>query len=278
MKETFIHPTALVEQGVELGQGVSVGPFCHIQSGTVIGDNSELMSHVVVTGATTLGAGGKVYPHAVLGCDPQNNKHKGGPTKLNIGTNCLIREGVTMHKGSDSARGYTSVGDNCSFLAYAHVAHDCDIGDYVTFSNNVMIGGHTTIGHHAILGGGAAIHQFVRVGHHAFVGGMAAVVSDLIPYGMAIGVHAHLGGLNIVGMKRSGMERKEIHNLRHAVRMLFDRTKPIRDRAKDVLTAIPDSPAVIDMIDFINVDTKRAYCTPPLDAVHGGAGHDSGED
>ncbi|MFP3589099.1 acyl-[acyl-carrier-protein]--UDP-N-acetylglucosamine O-acyltransferase, partial [Paraburkholderia sp. SIMBA_055] len=92
---------------------------------------------------------------AVLGCDPQNNKHKGGPTKLNIGTNCLIREGVTMHKGSDSARGYTSVGDNCSFLAYAHVAQDCDIGDYVTFSNNVMIGGHTTIGHHAILGGGA---------------------------------------------------------------------------------------------------------------------------
>ncbi|MRB24782.1 acyl-[acyl-carrier-protein]--UDP-N-acetylglucosamine O-acyltransferase, partial [Bacillus thuringiensis] len=87
MKETFIHPTALVEQGVELGQGVSVGPFCHIQSGAVIGDNSELMSHVVVTGATTLGAGGKVYPHAVLGCDPQNNKHKGGPTKLNIGTN-----------------------------------------------------------------------------------------------------------------------------------------------------------------------------------------------
>lgn len=175
-------------------------------------------------------------------------------------------------------RGVILVGDNCSFLAYAHVAHDCDIGDYVTFSNNVMIGGHTTIGHHAILGGGAAIHQFVRIGHHAFVGGMAAVVSDLIPYGMAIGVHAHLGGLNIIGMKRSGMERKEIHNLRHAVRMLFDRTKPIRDRARDVLIAIPDSPAVIDMIDFINVDTKRAYCTPPLDAVHGGAGHDSGED
>jgi len=277
MKETIIHPTALVEPGVALGQGVSVGPFCHIQSGAVIGDNSVLMSHVVITDATTLGAGAKVYPHAVLGCDPQNNKHKGGPTTLKIGANCMIREGVTMHRGSDSARGYTSVGDDCSFLAYAHVAHDCDIGDHVTFSNNVMIGGHTTIEHHAILGGGAAVHQFVRVGHHAFIGGMAAVVGDVIPYGMAIGNHAHLGGLNIVGMKRSGMERKEIHNLRHAVRMLFDRTKPVRDRTIDVLAAFPDSQAVADMIAFISADTKRAYTTPPLDAAHGGLGHDSDE-
>lgn len=277
MKETIIHPTALVEPGVELGQGVSVGPFCHIQSGAVIGDNSVLMSHVVVAGGTTLGAGAKVYPHAVLGCDPQNGKHKGGPTTLTVGENCLIREGVTMHRGSDSARGYTSVGSDCTFLAYAHVAHDCDVGDHVTFSNNVMIGGHTTIEHHAILGGGAAVHQFVRVGHHAFVGGMAGVVGDVIPYGMVIGNHAHLGGLNIVGMKRSGMQRAEIHMLRHAVRMLFDRTKPVRDRAADVLAAYPDSQAVADMIAFISVDAKRAYTTPPLDAAHGGVGHDSDE-
>ncbi|NKC02729.1 acyl-ACP--UDP-N-acetylglucosamine O-acyltransferase [Brucella haematophila] len=277
MKETIIHPTALVEPGVELGQGVSVGPFCHIQSGAVIGDNSVLMSHVVVTGGTTLGAGAKVYPHAVLGCDPQNGKHKGGPTTLTVGANCLIREGVTMHRGSDSARGYTSVGSDCTFLAYAHVAHDCDVGDHVTFSNNVMIGGHTTIEHHAILGGGAAVHQFVRVGHHAFVGGMAGVVGDVIPYGMVIGNHAHLGGLNIVGMKRSGMQRAEIHMLRHAVRMLFDRTKPVRDRAADVLAAFPESQAVADMIAFISVDAKRAYTTPPLDAAHGGVGHDSDE-
>ena len=277
MKETIIHPTALVEPGVELGQSVSVGPFCHIQSGAVIGDNSVLMSHVVVTGGTTLGAGAKVYPHAVLGCDPQNGKHKGGPTTLTVGENCLIREGVTMHRGSDSARGYTSVGNDCTFLAYAHVAHDCDVGDHVTFSNNVMIGGHTTIEHHAILGGGAAVHQIVRVGHHAFVGGMAGVVGDVIPYGMVIGNHAHLGGLNIVGMKRSGMQRAEIHMLRHAVRMLFDRTKPVRDRAADVLAAYPDSQAVADMIAFISVDAKRAYTTPPLDAAHGGVGHDSDE-
>lgn len=270
ISETAIHPTAFVEHGAKLGQGVKVGPFCHIEAGATIGDGSQLMSHVVVTNGTTLGAGSTVFPHAVLGCDPQNGKHKGGPTTLIIGKNCTIREGVTMHRGSDSSRGYTSVGDDCSFLAYAHVAHDCDIGDHVTFSNNVMIGGHTTIGHHAILGGGAAVHQFVRVGHHAFIGGLAAVVSDVIPFGMAIGVHAHLGGLNIVGMKRSGMERREIHNARHATRMLFDRTKPIRERARDVLAAYPESAAVADLIDFISVETKRAYCTPPLRSAHDG--------
>ncbi|WP_420962025.1 acyl-ACP--UDP-N-acetylglucosamine O-acyltransferase [Brucella sp. IR073] len=272
MKETFIHPTALVEKGAELGVGVTIGPFCHVQAGAVIGDNTELMSHVVVTDATTLGAGSKVYPHAILGCDPQNGKHKGGPTTLIIGRNCTIREGVTMHRGSDSSRGYTSVGDNCSFLAYAHVAHDCDLGNNVTFANNVMIGGHCVIGDNVIIGGGGAVHQFCRVGHHAFVGGLAALVSDLIPYGMAIGVHAHLGGLNIIGMKRSGMPRAEIHNIRHASHMLFDRTKPLRERAADVIAAYPDSAAVADLVAFISVDTKRAYCTPPLDTAFGGHG------
>jgi UDP-N-acetylglucosamine acyltransferase len=106
---------------------------------------------------------------------------------------------------------------------------------------------------------------------------MAGVVGDVIPYGMVIGNHAHLGGLNIVGMKRSGMQRAEIHMLRHAVRMLFDRTKPVRDRAADVLAAFPESQAVADMITFISVDAKRAYTTPPLDAAHGGVGHDSDE-
>lgn len=278
MKETFIHPTALVEPGAELGRGVSVGPFCHVQSGAVVGDNSELMSHVVIAGATTLGAGAKVYPHAVLGCDPQNGKHKGGPTKLIVGKNCLIREGVTMHRGSDTSRGYTNVGDDCQFLAYAHVAHDCDVGDHVTFANNVMIGGHVSIDHHAILGGGAAVHQFVRVGHHAFVGGMAGLTHDLIPYGSAIGNHAHLGGLNIIGMKRSGMKREEIHNLRHAVHMLFDRTKPVHDRAEEVLKAIPGSDAVADLVGFISTDSKRAYCTPPLGASIGGAADDGDDD
>ncbi|MBX8824966.1 acyl-ACP--UDP-N-acetylglucosamine O-acyltransferase [Ochrobactrum sp. SFR4] len=271
MRETSIHPTACVEPGAKLGQGVSVGAFCHIEVGAEIGDNSELMSHVVVTGFTTLGENAKVFPHAILGCEPQNGKHKGGHTKLLVGKNAMIREGVTMHRGSDTSRGYTNVGDNSTFLAYAHVAHDCDVGNHVTFANNVMIGGHCEIGDHAILGGGAAVHQFVRVGHHAFVGGMAAVVQDVIPFGMAIGVHAHLGGLNIIGMKRSGLERKEIHAVRRATRMLFDRTKPVKERVEDVRIEFADSPAVGDLIAFITADAKRSSFTTPL--LHGKHGH-----
>jgi UDP-N-acetylglucosamine acyltransferase len=267
MSVSSIHPTSIIEQGAKIGNGVSIGPFCHVGSEAVIGDDVVLFSHVVIMGPTTLGSGSKVYPNAVLGGDPQNTKHKGGHTTLIIGKNCVIREGVTMHRGTDGSRGMTTVGENCMFLAYAHVAHDCVIGDNVTFSNNVMIGGHVTIGNNVIIGGGAAIHQFTRVGHHAFIGGLAALAHDLIPYGMAIGNHAYLGGLNIVGMKRSGIERPEIHNLRHAVRMLFDRTKPIKIRAEDVRVAFAKSAAVADLIEFITTDTKRAYCTPPLDSA-----------
>ena len=262
-----IHQSSIIEQGAKIGDRVSVGPFCHIGSEAIIGDDVELIGHVTIMGPTTLGSGSKVYPNAVLGGDPQNTKHKGGYTTLVIGKNCVIREGVTMHRGTDGSRGITTIGYNCMFLAYAHVAHDCVIGDNVTFSNNVMIGGHVTIGNNVIIGGGAGIHQFVRVGHHAFIGGLAALASDLVPYGMAIGNHAYLGGLNIIGMKRSGMARPEIHNLRHAVRMLFDRTKSIKSRADDVRVAFPDSPAVADLVDFITTDTKRAYCTPPLDSA-----------
>jgi UDP-N-acetylglucosamine acyltransferase len=259
-----IHPTSIVEPGAKLGEGVSIGPFCHIGSEAVIGNGVTLMSHVVIMGPTTLGENSKVYPNAVLGGDPQNTKHKGGHTTLVIGKDCVIREGVTMHRGTDGSRGTTTIGDNCMFLAYSHVSHDSAIGNNVTFSNNVMIGGHVTIGNNVIIGGGAGIHQFVRVGHHAFIGGLAALASDLVPYGMAIGNHAYLGGLNIIGMKRSGMARPEIHNLRHAVRMLFDRSKPIKDRALDVRATFPQSAAVADFVDFISTDTKRAYCTPPL--------------
>lgn len=263
-----IHKTAIVEDGATIGENVSIGPFCHIGPTVSIGANCRLMSHVVMEGVTTLGDGATVFHHAILGADPQNSKHKGGPTKLVIGKNCLVREGVTMHTGSDSSTGITTVGDNCSFLAYAHVAHDCTLGNNVTFANNVMIGGHVTIGDSVIIGGGGAVHQFCRVGHHAFVGGLAALVHDLIPFGSAIGVHAHLAGLNIVGMKRSGMPRAEIHELRHAVKMLFDRNAPVRENAERVAMTYPQSASVKDLLSFMDFTAKRSYCAP-LGRVNG---------
>lgn len=269
-----IHRTAIIEDGAIVGDNVDIGPFCHVGGAVSIGANSRLMSHVVMEGLTEVGEGATIFHHAIIGAAPQNAKHKGGATKLIVGKNCLIREGVTMHTGSDSSTGLTRVGDNCAFLAYAHVAHDCTLGNNVTFANNVMIGGHVEIGDNVIIGGGGAVHQFCRVGHHAFVGGLAALVHDLIPYGSAIGVHAHLAGLNIIGMKRGGMPRAEIHDMRHAVKMLFDRRKPVRENAVDVAVKFENSAAVQDLLSFMDFSSKRSYCAPLLDKKAERAGDD----
>jgi UDP-N-acetylglucosamine acyltransferase len=261
-----IHPTAIVEEGAILGENCDIGPFCHIGNGVELGANSICMSHVVISGPSKIGEGARIYPHAVIGGDPQNTAHKGGRTTLTVGKNCLIREGVTMNRGTDQSRGATIVGDDCIFLAYAHVAHDCTLGDKVTFANNVMIGGHCDIGDGVIIGGGGAVHQFCRIGNNAFIGGVSAVTRDLIPYGMAIGVYADLSGLNLVGLKRAGTARDEIHALRNGYKMLFDRRRPMHENIGTVRLAFPDSALVGRVLDFISVDAKRSYCTPAISA------------
>ncbi|MDP3898800.1 MAG: acyl-ACP--UDP-N-acetylglucosamine O-acyltransferase [Mesorhizobium sp.] len=274
MKSVTIHPMAVVEDGAVLGAGVRIGPFCHVGPDVVLGDNVELVSHVVVTGATTLGAGCKVYPQAVLGTPPQNAKHKGGRTTLVVGRNCTIREGVTFHAGTDTSRGETTVGDNGNFLAFSHVAHDCIVGNNVTFANGALIGGHAEIGDFVILGGLAAVHQFARVGHHAFVGGISGVEGDVIPYGMAVGARARLRGLNLIGMKRSGVSRDEIKALRAAYRLIFDRSNPMAENIEEARVTFAGSAAVADVIDFITSRGHRHFCVPPL----GRAGDDAADD
>lgn len=258
-----IHPTAFIERGAELGSGVKIGPFCHVGPHVRLGDNVELMSHVVVLGDTSIGEGSRVFPQAVLGAEPQNTAHGGSRTKLVIGRGNTIREGVTMHLGTDNARGETTVGDNCMFLAYSHVAHDCTLGNHVTFANNVMIGGHTDVGDRVIIGGGAGVHQFCRIGHHAFIGGLAAVQADVIPFGMIMGNRGYLAGLNLVGMKRSGMAKNEINALRRAFKNLFSgEMGSLRENAGKLITENPGSEAIRDIADFILMDSKRKFMTP----------------
>ncbi|MEM8541623.1 MAG: acyl-ACP--UDP-N-acetylglucosamine O-acyltransferase [Pseudomonadota bacterium] len=258
-----IHPSAVVEKGAELAAGVTVGPFCHIGPAAKIGENVELISHVAIIGETTIGAGTRIFPNAVIGSDAQNVAYKGETTTLVVGENVLIREGVTMNRGTGNSRGTTIVGDNSIFLAYSHVAHDSIVGSNVTFANNVMIGGHCTIGDGVIIGGGAGVHQFCTVGHHAFIGGIAAVVNDVIPYGMVVGSRAFLAGLNLVGMKRSGMARQDINAVRGAYKELFaDSDKTLREKAALLKTKFSDSAAAVDMLDFILADSKRKFITP----------------
>jgi UDP-N-acetylglucosamine acyltransferase len=265
MASTFIHASAVVEKGAQLGEGVRVGPFCHVGGDARLGDNVNLTSGVTIMGATTIGAGTVVYPQAVLGGPPQNNKHKGGRTTLVIGANCVIRESATMHTGSDTGHATTTVGDNCMFMAYTHVAHDCVVGNNVTFANNASLSGHCEVGDNVIISGMTAVHQFVRIGHHAFLGGMSAIVGDVIPFGMAVGNRAKLRGLNVVGIKRSGLPRSELLALRKAYRAIFDRARPVSENLDAARQAFSGSQAVADVIDFMTSRGKRYFTVPALD-------------
>lgn len=255
---------AVVEAGAQLGQGVRVGPFCHVSADAQLGDRVELVNHVSIIGATTLGEGCKVHPMAVLGAPPQNGKHKGGRTTLVVGKNCNIREGVTMHAGTDTSRGETTVGDNGFFLAYAHIAHDCIVGNNVTMANLATLGGHVEVGDFVTLGGLCAVHQMTRIGHHAFAGGAAIIDGDVIPYGMAMGNRARLRGLNVIGMKRSGVARADIFALRKAYKMIFDPSRSVAENIPEVEKTFADSAIVKDVLDFIQSRGKRHFTVPPL--------------
>jgi UDP-N-acetylglucosamine acyltransferase len=271
---TSIHPSSVVEEGAQIGQGVRIGPLCYVGADAVIGDGVELVSHVSVIGATTIGASTKVYPMAILGGPPQNTKHKGGRTTLVIGENCTIREGVTMHVGTDTSRGETTVGDNGNFLAYAHIAHDCVVGKNATFANGATLGGHCEIGDNVYIGGLSAVHQFVRVGDNAFLGGCSAFVGDVIPYAMAAGNRASLRGLNIIGLKRSGLPRSEIYLLRRVYKTIFDRSRTVGENIELAKAEFATSPTAMKIIDFISSRGKRHYAVPSLKGSDGDDGDD----
>lgn len=273
MAQTSIHPTAVVEQGASLGEGVVVGPFCHVGAEAVLGDRVSLASHVSILGATTLGDGCQVFPMAVLGAPPQNTKHKGGRSTLEVGRNCIIREGVTMHRGTDTSRGRTTVGDNGNFLAYTHIAHDCVVGNNVTMANVATLGGHVTVDDFVTLGGLCAVHQFCHIGHHAFVGGGVMVRGSVIPYGM-MGPGGALQGLNLVGLKRSGLPRAAIHELRRAYRLIFDRSRTVAENVALAEAQFAGSAVVADIIRFIRAGGHRHLAVPALSS---GSGTDDDE-
>jgi UDP-N-acetylglucosamine acyltransferase len=262
LAKSVVHPSAIVEAGAKIGRDVKIGPFSIVGADVVLGDGCELISHVVITGRTTVGPRSKFYPFSSIGHQPQDLKFKGEPSTLKIGADCQIREGVTMNPGTAGGGLETIVGDRCAFLANSHVGHDCRVGNDVIFSNNVMLAGHCTVGDFVIIGGGAAVIQFARVGAHSFVGGMSGLENDLIPYGMAIGNRAHLSGLNIIGLKRRGFAQSDVHSLRRAYRMLFANEGTLAERVDDVANEYKGNAIVEEIIAFIRVGGKRSLCTP----------------
>lgn len=257
-----IHPTAIVGSGASLGDGVKIGPYCIVGDNVVLHESVELMAHVVVDGHTEIGARTRVFPFSTLGTPPQALRYAGEPSRLAIGSDCVIREHVTMNPGTAFGGMETVVGDHCQFMVGSHVAHDCRVGNNVLFTNNATLGGHCRVGDYAIIGGLAAVHQWVRIGQYAFIGGMSGVENDVIPFGSVLGNRAYLGGLNIVGLKRHGFEREHIHTLRQAYRLLFSNEGTLMERVEDVAQLFPEHPLVQLVVEFIRADSDRALCTP----------------
>ena len=252
-----VHPTAIVEPGARLGARVQIGPFCHIGAGVELHDDVRLVSHVVVDGDTVVGEGGVLYPFCTVGLAPQDLKYKGEPTRCEIGPRTQIREHCSIHRGTVTGAGVTRVGGGCLLMAVVHVAHDCEIGDGVVIANNVVMGGHVTIGAGAVIGGAAAIHQFVRIGRGAMVGGVSGVEADVIPFGSVIGNRARLAGLNVIGLRRRGVDRAHLLRLRGAVRTLFWGGGVLADRIDEVRRDHGADALVAEVLDFVEAESKR---------------------
>lgn len=258
-----IHPTAIVAEGAEIGEDCRIGPFCVVGPEVRLGPGVELVSHVAVAGRTEIGAGTTVWPFASLGHRPQDLKYRGEPTRLVIGARNMIREHVTMSPGTEGGGGVTIVGDGGLYMVGVHVGHDCRIGDGVILSNNATLAGHVTIGDHAVLGGLSAVHQWCRIGSGAMVGGVSGVERDVIPWGMVWGDRARLRGLNLVGLKRRGVERERIQGLLAAYREIFEGGEgALAERAREAGERHRDNPLVAAVVAFLAAESARGFCTP----------------
>jgi UDP-N-acetylglucosamine acyltransferase len=256
-----VHPTSLIEDGAQLGAGVEIGPFCHVGPRVRLGEGVRLVSHVSITGDTRIGARTTIYPQAVLGGDGQIRNNDFADGVLEVGEDCVLREMVTMNCGSRKGGAMTTVGARGYFMANSHVGHDCHVGNDVTFANSVCLGGHSEIGDRVIFGGLAAVQQFCRVGRGAMVGGLTGVNRDVIPYAMAFGDHVELAGLNLIGLKRSGLPREAINALRGAFRHIFyGKSDDVQARARQAQERWPDVVQVAEVTAFVLAPAKQELC------------------
>lgn len=256
-----IHPSAVIEDGARIGADSYIGPFAVIGPEVTLGARVTVKSHAVITGWTEVGDDSTIWPFATVGEVPQDLKFKGERTRLIVGARTRIREGATLNTGTEGGGGITRVGDDCLIMTGAHVGHDAQIGNRVILVNNVAIAGHVHLGDDVIVGGLSGIHQWVRVGQGAIIGAVTMVTNDVIPYGLVQAPRGELDGLNLVGLKRRGVDRAGITALRAAYQMLAQGEGTFMDRARR-LTDDSDNPLVRELADFILADSDRSFLTP----------------
>jgi len=260
-----IHSTAVVDPGAKIADGCFIGPYCVIGPHVSLGEGVRLHSHVVLAGRTTIGARTQIYPFSSIGQPPQDLKYKGEPSELRIGSDTVIREHVTMNPGTEGGGMVTVVGNGCLFMPGSHVAHDCRIGNGVIMANNATLAGHVVLEDNVIMGGLSGAQQFVRVGRGAIIGAMAGAKSDVIPFGMVMGRPGLLSGLNIVGLKRSGVDSKEIQDLLKAYDELFGDQGTLAERVDAVAEKYGSRATVGAVVGFLRAETSRPILQPEED-------------
>jgi UDP-N-acetylglucosamine acyltransferase len=246
-----IHPNAVIHPEAEVAPGVRVGAFAVVGAGVRIGEGTEVGSHSVLEGPTIIGRDNKIFPFAAIGQAPQDLKYKGERTTLVIGDGNSFREFVTLNRGTVGGGGETRIGDNNLLMAYVHVAHDCRVGNRVVFANNATLAGHVHVESHVVLGGMAAVGQFVRIGEGAFLGAGSMISLDVPPNCLAQGDRARLLGLNVVGLRRRGYSREQIHLLESAYRIAFRSGLTLDEACARIEEEIPDMPEVAHFADFL---------------------------
>ena len=256
-----IHPGAIVEEGATIGPGCRIGPFVCVGAEVTLERDVEIKSHAVVTGDTRVGEGTVIFPFATVGEVPQDLKYAGERSRLVIGKRNRIREGATLNLGTAGGGGVTRVGDDCLFMTGAHVGHDAQVGDRVIMANQAALAGHCVVGDDVIIGGLSGIHQFVRLGRGAIIGAVTMVTHDVIPYGLVQGERGALEGLNLVGLKRRGVDRADIAALRAAYRRLAAGEGAFQERAR-ALGSEEQSAYVREITDFVLGESDRSFLTP----------------
>lgn len=252
----MIHPTAIVSSKAHLAEDVTIGPYSIIGDDVTVGEGTRIGAHTTIDPYVEIGSNCQIYQYAAIGAPPQSVKFKGEKSWVKIDDGCILREFVTIHRGTDFGGGLTHINQNCFLMAYTHIAHDCIVGRNVVMANNATLAGHISIGDHATVGGLVAIHQFVRIGEYCFVGGKSAVVKDIPPYVIASGDRARLHGLNQVGLKRHGFTSATVRQLKKTYRLIFRIGLTLNEAIERVGAEVEQLPEVINFIDFIK-STQR---------------------
>ena len=243
----MIHPSAIIEDGAKIGSNVSIGAFCHIGPNVEIGDDNIIASHVVIEGHTKIGNGNEIFQFASIGAAPQSIAYNGEPTEVRIGDNNILREYVTINRGTPDDRAVTSIGNNNFLMAYVHIAHDCQLGSNIIFANCASLAGHVKVEDFVIMGGFSLVHQFCRVGQHCITGIGSVCIQDVPPYSLAAGNKAITHGINVKGLRRRDFAADSINELKKAYKIIYRSGLT----TKSAIQEIKDQEWKSDHIDYL---------------------------